>query len=63
MSYLLLVALLPATDPGRLVLGHDRGKVAILDAEGKVKWQFASKCDGHDIAMLPCTRPVNHVPR
>ncbi|MBY0229325.1 MAG: hypothetical protein K2W96_08615 [Gemmataceae bacterium] len=53
----LLVALLMiAADPDRSawrVLGHDRGKVALLDAKGKVLWEYESRCDGHDIAMLP----------
>ncbi len=53
---LLLASILPAAEPDRsayLVLGHDRGKVSLVDVRGAVKWQFASKCDGHDIAMLP----------
>jgi hypothetical protein len=39
--------------PAYRVLGHDRGKVSIVDAEGKLEWEYVSKCDGHDLAMLP----------
>ena len=39
--------------PAYRVLGHDRGKVSIVGADGKVEWEFVSKCDGHDLAMLP----------
>lgn len=55
-AVLLCMLLLPTAEPDRStwrVLGHDRGKVAILDARGKVEWEFTSRCDGHDIALLP----------
>jgi hypothetical protein len=35
------------------VLGHDKGKVAILDSKGKVEWEYPSRVDGHDIWLLP----------
>jgi hypothetical protein len=57
LAALLLVASAAVGDekarPGYRVLGHDRGKVSIVDADGKVEWEFASKCDGHDVALLP----------
>ncbi len=34
------------------VLGNDRGKVAILDAGGKVEWEYANRFDGHDVSLL-----------
>lgn len=60
MSAIVLVLLsLPALaeeKPGRSayrVLGHDRGKVAIVDGKGNVEWEFPCRAEGHDIAMLP----------
>jgi hypothetical protein len=38
---------------GRRVLGNDRGKVAIVNAAGKVEWEYASGYDGHDVWLLP----------
>ena len=35
------------------VLGHDRGKVSLVDAKGKVEWQYPAPSDGHDLQMLP----------
>ena len=35
------------------ILGHDRGKVSIVDSNGKVEWEFPAKSDGHDLWMLP----------
>jgi hypothetical protein len=57
MHALLLCSLLFAADePDRStwrVLGHDRGKVSLVDGKGKVEWQFACKGNGHDLALLP----------
>jgi hypothetical protein len=36
----------------RRVLGNDRGKVAIVDAKGRVEWEYASGFDGHDVWLL-----------
>ena len=65
-SHVLLLALIlaPADEPDRAayrVLGHDRGKVAILDARGNVEWQFESKAEGHDIALLPGGNVLVHL--
>ena len=35
------------------VLGPDRGKVSIVDGKGKVEWEYPSRCDGHDLWLLP----------
>src|SRR5262249_172165 len=35
------------------VLGHDRGKVAIVDAKGNLEWESPCRAEGHDIALLP----------
>jgi hypothetical protein len=37
---------------GHRVLGNDRGKVAIVNAAGKVEWEYASGYDGHDVWLL-----------
>ena len=47
-AFLLLLAPVLADEkaPDRTayrVLGHDRGKIAILDAKGKVEWELSSK--------------------
>src|SRR5262245_29618652 len=42
-----------AARPAYRVLGHDRGKVSIVGADGKVEWEYPGKCDGHDLALLP----------
>jgi hypothetical protein len=42
-----------AAGKGHRVLGNDRGKVAIVNAEGKVEWEYASGYDGHDVWLLP----------
>lgn len=39
---------------GHRVLGADRGRVAIVDAQGKVEWETANRFGGvHDLARLP----------
>lgn len=45
------------------VLAADRGtgKVAIVDASGKVEWEFANKHDVHDLHMLPNGNILTHV--
>jgi hypothetical protein len=56
---LLLAALMPGENkpipskPAYRVLGNDRGKVAILDSDGKVVWEHKSGFDGHDVSLLP----------
>lgn len=35
------------------VLAADKNKVAIVDATGKVEWEFANGCECHDLWLLP----------
>ena len=42
-----------AADPAYRVLAGDKGKVAIVDAKGKVQWEYANKAETHDIQLLP----------
>ncbi len=42
-----------SASPSYRVLGNDRGRVAILDADGKVEWEYRSGFDGHDVSLLP----------
>jgi len=42
-----------AAEPAYKVLAADRGKVAIVDASGKVEWEFANKAETHDLQYLP----------
>jgi hypothetical protein len=62
MNPMAILLLLAALTPGEnkpaspkaayRVLGNDRGKVAILDADGKVVWEHKSGFDGHDVSLL-----------
>lgn len=38
--------------PGRRVLGADRGKVAIVDAAGKVVWEYPNRFSVHELVRL-----------
>jgi hypothetical protein len=42
-----------AADPAYRVLAGDKGKVAIVDATGKVQWEYANKAETHDLHLLP----------
>jgi hypothetical protein len=42
-----------AADPAYRVLAGDKGKVAIVDATGKVQWEYANKTETHDLHLLP----------
>jgi hypothetical protein len=55
MTQLLLAicALLPNAAPSHRVLAADKNKVAIVDASGKVEWEFANGCECHDLWLLP----------
>src|SRR5438445_13529473 len=39
--------------PAYRVLGADQGKVAIVDSQGNVEWEFANKAECHDLWLLP----------
>jgi len=38
---------------GRTVLGADRGKVSLVDADGAVLWEYPNRFTVHDLARLP----------
>jgi hypothetical protein len=42
-----------SVEPSYRVLAADKGKVAIVNAQGKVEWEFANKAETHDIQLLP----------
>ncbi len=42
-----------APTPRHRVLGADRGKLVLLDADGKVAWEVENTFQVHDLAMLP----------
>lgn len=49
-----IASLIHAADPPRhRVLAADKGKVTIVDASGKVEWEFANKAECHDLWLLP----------
>ena len=39
--------------PARRVLGSDKGKVALVEPDGKVAWEVPIKGQAHDLALLP----------
>lgn len=39
--------------PAYRVLGADKGRVAIVDAAGKVEWEYVNKAECHDLWLLP----------
>jgi hypothetical protein len=42
-----------AEEPTYRVLAQDKGKVAIIGADGKVEWEVECKYNSHDIHLLP----------
>ncbi|HEV3384589.1 MAG TPA: PQQ-binding-like beta-propeller repeat protein [Gemmata sp.] len=42
-----------AEQPAYRVLAQDKGKVAIVGADGKVEWEVECKYNSHDICLLP----------
>ncbi|MBX3442172.1 MAG: PQQ-binding-like beta-propeller repeat protein [Planctomyces sp.] len=42
-----------AAPTGRRVLGADRGRVAIVDASGRVEWEYPCRGTPHDLTLLP----------
>ena len=55
VSLLLLAACLAEDPASHRIVAADRttGKVAVIDAAGKVEWEFANRHDVHDLQMLP----------
>ncbi|MDX2038023.1 MAG: PQQ-binding-like beta-propeller repeat protein [Isosphaeraceae bacterium] len=54
LGTLLVAPAFAADPPRRLVLGADRGKVAIVDAATRaVVWEYPNTAEVHDIARLP----------
>jgi hypothetical protein len=50
----LFASLLHAAEPPAYhVLGNDKGRVAEIDSQGKVLWEYRSGFDGHDLWKLP----------
>ena len=39
-------------EAGYRVLAADKGKVAIVDAAGKVEWEYANNAEAHDLWQL-----------
>ncbi len=39
--------------PAYRILGADQGKVAIVDSQGNVEWEFVNKAECHDLWLLP----------
>jgi len=46
--------------PAYRVLAQDKGHVAIVNAEGKVEWEFPCKHNAHDIHLLPSGNLLLH---
>ncbi len=41
------------TKPSYSVLGGEKGRVALVNAKGEVEWEYATKAEVHDLALLP----------
>jgi hypothetical protein len=52
MTMSICSAALAAEPPAYRVLAADKGRVAIVDADGKVEWEVANKAEVHDLALL-----------
>ncbi|HEX4590143.1 MAG TPA: hypothetical protein VH120_09470, partial [Gemmataceae bacterium] len=51
---LLIASGAPAAEPvAHRVLAADKGKVAIIAADGNVEWEFANGAECHDLWLLP----------
>jgi Mal s 1 allergenic protein-like len=50
---LAVAASTPGAEPAHRVLAADKNKVAIVDAAGKVEWEYANGCECHDLWLLP----------
>ena len=46
------LTVLAAQPGGRRVLGEDRGRVAIVDEQGRVEWEYRTGAQSHDLWLL-----------
>ncbi len=53
MSVLTMATMVHAAGPPYRVLAADKGRVAILAADGKVEWSYDNKAEAHDLHQLP----------
>ena len=53
LTLALTVPVSTADAPKYRVLAQDKGRVAIVDADGKVEWEVTCKYNSHDIHLLP----------
>jgi Mal s 1 allergenic protein-like len=53
LSLAFAVSSFAADVPAHRVLAADKNKVAIVDAAGKVEWEYANGCECHDLWLLP----------
>ena len=53
LALFLTIPTLAADAPRYRVLAQDKGKVAIVNADGKVEWEVECKYNSHDIHLLP----------
>ena len=62
LALLLLAPCAFAAEPKYKVLASDnsRGRLAIVNAEGEVEWEFANKHDVHDLHLLPNGNILTH---
>ncbi len=52
MTFLTMTAIVDAAGPPYRVLAADKGRVAILSADGKVEWSYDNKAEAHDLHQL-----------
>jgi hypothetical protein len=52
MSVLLVSATVHADGPPYRILAADKGRVAIISADGKVEWSYDNKAEAHDLHQL-----------
>lgn len=50
----------PPKHPGYRVLAQDKGRVAIVGADGKVEWEVECKHNSHDVHSLPSRNLLLH---
>lgn len=60
LALFLTIPTLAADAPRYRVLAQDKGKVAIVNADGKVEWEVECKYNSHDIHLLPSGNLLLH---